>query len=193
MTIDDATLSDTTSGFDRLLSVLDADRDEAGKKFEALRRRLERFFDWRGAIAPDECADHTLDRLAAKIGEGVQVESMEAYTFAIARLVFLEQARRPDARAVSLADAPEEALSAPPVVSTAWNDCLDRCLQALSAEQQRLILRYYAHAKRDKIVDRAALAAELGITVTALRNRAQRLRDRLAIAVSDCVRQRETT
>ncbi|MCC6992516.1 MAG: hypothetical protein IT181_26165, partial [Acidobacteria bacterium] len=135
MAIDDDTLNDSTSGFNRLLRELDADRDEAGKKFEALRRRLERFFDWRGAMAPDECADRTLDRLAAKIGAGVQVESMEAYTFAIARLVFLEQSRRPDARAISLVDAPEEALSAPPVISTEWSDCLERCLQELPAEQ----------------------------------------------------------
>lgn len=193
MAIDDDTLSDTTSGFDRLLAALDADRDEAGRKFEALRRRLERFFDWRGASAPDECADITLDRLAAKIGAGVHVESMEAYTFAIARLVFMEQARRPGARTVSLDDAPNDALSAQPAASTAWSDCLERCLQALPADQQRLILRYYAHARRDKIVDRAALAAELGIAVSALRNRAQRLRDKLATAVSDCVQQRETT
>lgn len=175
------------TGFDRLLALLDRDRDEAGRQFEALRRRLVRFFDWRGAFAPDECADVTLDRLAAKLDAGVAVASINAYTFAIARLVLLEQSRRPDQRAVSLADAPEQALAAPPPTPTTWSDCLDRSLDALTGDERRLILRYYAHTKRDKIDDRAALAAELGITVSALRNRAQRLRDRLERRVADCV------
>jgi len=181
------------AAFDRLLTALDANREEAGKKFEALRRRLERFFDWRGAHAPEECADLTLDRLATKIAEGVVVESIDAYTFAIARLVFLEQSRRPEARAVSIADAPEDALASPVAEPSPWGDCLEQCLQALPADQQRLILRYYAHAKRDKIADHAAMARELGISVTALRNRAQRLRDKLSAAVAACVHRRDTT
>lgn len=181
------------TGFDRLLAVLDGDRDEAGLKFEALRRRLVRFFDWRGAFAPDECADATLDRLAAKLDAGVAVASINAYTFAIARLVLLEQSRRPDQRAVSLADAPDEALAAPLPAPTTWSDCLDRSLDTLTDDERRLILRYYAHTKRDKIDDRAALAAELGITVSALRNRAQRLRDRLERRVADCVQTHGTT
>lgn len=181
------------TAFERLLARLDPDREAAGHRFEELRRRLVRFFDWRGAHAPDECADLTLDRLARKLDEGVTVESLPAYTFAIARLVHLEQARRPDVRAVSLADAPADALAAPAPESTAWPDCLDRALQALDEDQRRLILRYYAHEKGDKVRDHAAFAVELGITVSALRNRAQRVRDRLERAVADCVRAKETT
>lgn len=185
---------DAGTAFDRLLSRLDADRETAGQKFEDLRRRLVRFFDWRGADAPDSCADVTLDRLAQKIDEGVTIASLHAYTFAVARLVHLEQARRPENRAVSLSDAPEDALVAPaPRSATPWHDCLDHALQGLDGDQRRLILRYYAHDKGDKVRDHAALAAELGISVSALRNRAQRVRDRLERAVADCVRTKETT
>lgn len=179
--------------FDTLLARLDADRDVAGLRFEELRRRLVRFFDWRGAQAPDECADITLDRLAAKLDDGVDVSSLHAYTFAIARLVHLEQARHPDARAVSLAVMPEAALSSRPSDPTTWQDCLDEALRALPEDQRRLILRYYSHAGGAKVRDHAQLADELGITVSALRNRAQRVRDRLERAVADCVRAKETT
>lgn len=185
--------SDAGTAFDRLLSRLDHDRETAGQKFEDLRRRLVRFFDWRGADAPDACADITLDRLAQKIDDGVEIASLTAYTFAIARLVHLEQARRPDRRAMSLADAPEDALVAPSPRTTPWHDCLDHALHGLTDDQRRLILRYYAHDKGDKVRDHAALATELGITVSALRNRAQRVRDRLERAVADCVRAKETT
>lgn len=181
------------SSFDGLLAALDPDREAAGRRFEDLRRRLVRFFDWRGALAPDECTDITLDRLATRIADGVEVHALHAYTFAIARLVFLEQARRPDAHAVSLSTVPDDVLAASPTRPNVWGECLDRGLDALGHEQRQLILRYYAHDRRDKIDDRAALARELGITVSALRNRAQRVRDRLEQMVIACVTGSETT
>lgn len=181
------------AAFERLLTRLDPDRDTAGQKFEDLRRRLVRFFDWRGAAVPDECADVTLDRLALRLDDGVPIESLHAYAFAIARLVHLEQTRRPGGRTVSLDEAPDHALAQPARASTPWQDCLEHGLQALPDEQRQLILRYYAHDKQDKIRDHARLASELGITVSALRNRAQRVRDRLERSVAECVRARETT
>ncbi len=184
---------DDRAAFERLLTRLDADRETAGQRFEDLRRRLVRFFDWRGADVPDECADITLDRLAQKLDAGVPVESLHAYTFAIARLVHLEQGRRAETRAVRLSDAPEHVLVTPSTEATPWLDCLERALHDLPGDQRDLILRYYAHDKRDKIRDHAALAAELGITVSALRNRAQRVRDRLERTVANCVKARETT
>ena len=84
------------SGFARLLARLNPDLDEAGQEYQRLRTRLVRFFDWRGATQPDECADETLDRLARKLEEAeVEVLDVQKYVYGIARLVHLEQRRRP--------------------------------------------------------------------------------------------------
>src|SRR4030095_8986131 len=50
-----------------LLARLDPDPDRAGAAYEALRRALVKFFDWRGARVPEEGADETLDRLARQL------------------------------------------------------------------------------------------------------------------------------
>jgi DNA-directed RNA polymerase specialized sigma24 family protein len=69
--------------------------------------------------------------------------------------------------------------------SRAWC-CFERCLAELPADGRALILEYYAAEGRLKIDGRKRLAAALGLSDTALRNRAQRLRDRL----ERCVRRR---
>ena len=55
--------------FAQLLDCLDADRERAGEKYEALRRTLIRFFVWRGAPFPEEHTDETFNRLARKLGQ----------------------------------------------------------------------------------------------------------------------------
>ena len=54
---------------------LDANPEQAAEEYEELRRRLIRFFEWRGARFPDEHADEVLNRLARKLVEGVAVHS----------------------------------------------------------------------------------------------------------------------
>src|SRR5699024_6433909 len=44
-------------GFARLLGRLHSDPDIAAQEYERLRRTLVKFFDWRGAWPPEECAD----------------------------------------------------------------------------------------------------------------------------------------
>ena len=177
----------------RLLQYLDPDAEEAGRKFEELRRGLVRFFDWRGVHVPEECADICLDRLAKRILDGEQVVSVPAFTFGIARLVLLEHGRRKDVRTLSLDDAPDTALAVDPPRSAPWIDCMEAGLATLPGDARALIVRYYTGERREKIDDRAALARELGITVPALRNRAQRLRDRLERVVSECVAKKSST
>jgi DNA-directed RNA polymerase specialized sigma24 family protein len=166
---------------------LDPDTERAGAAYEALRRALIAFFAWRGAGTPDELADEVLDRLAARLGEGVAVENVPRFARGIARLVLLEYWRRPDARPGSLddggvthpfaADPPEDVL----------HGCLERCLSELPREGRELILGYYGAHGRLRIEGRKRLAAAVGASETALRNRAQRLRDRLERCVLGCV------
>jgi hypothetical protein len=64
----------TQSAFDRMLAELDPDRERAGEKYEQIRQKLMKFFQWRGcsSSAAEEHTDRTIDRVARKVEEGAE-------------------------------------------------------------------------------------------------------------------------
>src|SRR5713226_3765823 len=92
----------TADTFSQLLLRLDANPEQAAEEYEELRRRLIRFFEWRGARFPDEHADEVLNRLARKLVEGVAVKNVGSYCYEIARLVLLEALKSIDSKHASL-------------------------------------------------------------------------------------------
>lgn len=170
-----------------LLARLGPDPETAGVEFERLRRTLTRFFDWRGSAWPEECADETLDRLARKLDEGVDVQNISAFASGIARLV-LHEAARASSRTVGFEGL--DPIPAPPVEAPEDRPiaaCLDKCLAELSKDGRQLVLDYYAERGRHRIESRQRSARRLGLTESALRSRVQRLRDRLEVCVRACL------
>lgn len=186
----------TAETFSRLLFSLDADHEQAGEKYEDLRRTLIRFFEWRGAPFPEEHADEAVNRVARKLGEGVEIQNIRAYCHEVARLVFLETTKSADSRKESL----EAVKSEPAAADTSEENtekevrltCLDDCLLTLPRENAELILEYYRYEERRHGERRQALAKRLGLQRDALANRAQRLRDKLQNCVVNCVRRKST-
>jgi DNA-directed RNA polymerase specialized sigma24 family protein len=176
-------------GLERLLSRLDSDRDRAAAEYQRLRVTLEKFFDWHCAWPPEECADETLDRLASKLATEVEIVDVRAYARGIARLVLLEWRRRP--APVSMDERfghaePRVPPAADDYDGEAFHACFDRCLAALSVESHAIVLEYYGAERRAKIDNRRRLAQRLGISESALRNRVQRIRNRLEQCVQGC-------
>ena len=188
----DAALSE--SAFNRFLASLDADRERAGVRYEALRVGLVRLFDWRGAYDPQTCADETIDRVIRKVGAGETIRDIPTYCQGVARLVLLETLRAQQRQGVHLDDVPPQKIAVEPVSfdepDEVSQQCLRHCLQSLPAAHRNLILRYYQDERRAKINQRVALAAELGIPLNALRNRAQRLRAKLEECIHGCLRKK---
>ena len=154
-----------------------------------LRRRLIKFFEWRGAFFPEELADETLNRTARKIDEGEEIEkNVTALALGVAHFVFLETTKHPNNRRTPLEDLIP--VAAPPDQGGEDDDLravyLRECLRGLSKENRELIIEYYGEEGRAKIEDRKALAEKLGISLNALFSRAKRIRDRL----EQCVTQR---
>jgi len=178
------------AAFTSLLARLGPDADRAGTAYEDLRRALVSLFRWRGAATPEECADETLDRLAAKIHAGVSVEDVPRFARGIARLVLLEQWRSPHPEALAEDHEPLAPARLPDEDEEVLHQCLDSCLGELDAEARGLILSYYAAEGRTRIDSRKAMAASLGLSESALRNRAQRLRDRLERCLTSCLASR---
>ena len=178
----------TAEAFAKLLACLDPDAETAGEKYEAIRQKLVKFFDWRGAHFPEDCADETLNRVTRKIDEGDVIQDVATYCHGVARLVFLETLKSADGKRTDFEELPP--LVAPePVVeeSNARQECFNRCLRELPAASQQVLLQYYQDEKRSKINNRLSLAERLGIPLNALRNRVQRLRDKLEQCIHQCL------
>lgn len=178
----------TSESFGKLLARLDKDVDVAGEKYEALRRMLVKFFEWRGAPFPDEHADETLNRVTRKLEEGLDVRDISAYCYGVARLLYLETSKSPDSRRSSISELDAAVAPEPDSPSDEHRlRCFEQCLGSLPTDGRRLITEYYEHDRREKIDARRGLAERLGIPLNALRSRATRIRDKLETCVNECM------
>jgi DNA-directed RNA polymerase specialized sigma24 family protein len=181
----------TQEAFDRLLARLDADRDKAGQKYVCIRHKIVKYFEWYGAPYPDREADETINRVARRIGEGQEINNLNAYFYGVARLVFAESVRARQKEQEAVECAPPLELSEPDTdtESEKRRSCLDLCLRALSKEKRDLIMEYYQDEKGKKIERRRRLANLLGVTLNTLRLRAHRIRSDLETCVRQCIEQ----
>lgn len=176
----------TREGFEALLAQLDPDRERAGERYEAIRRKLVRLFEWRGCETPEDLTDETFNRVARRMAEGIELRSSDPYGYfcGVAHLVYKEVLRKScrehrvlDSGALSSpADLPE-ALEA----SDHQLEVLRQCLDRLPREQRELVLRY--HQGENNIRNRQTFARELGIPLNALRIRVHRVRRKLETCV----------
>jgi DNA-directed RNA polymerase specialized sigma24 family protein len=182
----------TPQAFEKLLASLDASRDRAGEKYEQLRSRLVKFFEWRGCPSPDDQADEALNRVTRKLEEGEQVHDLYRYTAGIARRLVLEMFKQQEKAHVALRHLSALQEVTADVHADRRDDCLERSLRRLPRESRMLILEYYQVDCCARIEHRKALAEQLGIPVNALRIRVHRLRTRLEKQVGECMRQSST-
>lgn len=176
--------------FERLLGVLDPDRERAAEAYETLRQKLVRFFEWRGAGVPQDLADRVVDRVSRKLAEGETIrEKPSAYFYGVARNILREHWDEKKRERAALRALPREDPSGnPDPVLEQRLRCLERCLDALSAENRGLITRYYHGETRRKIENRKNLAGSLAIPLNALRIRACRLREKIERCVVECLK-----
>jgi DNA-directed RNA polymerase specialized sigma24 family protein len=186
----------TQTGFDKLLALLDADRERAGAKYESLRVRLIKLFEWRNCETPEELADAVFDRVVRKIEAGERIQNVEAYAVTVAQFVIKEDGRSRTRLAQSIEDNPRienllvaEGPAPPDETDEARLACLDRCLAQLADEQRRLVTAYYDTDERTMIEARKRLAASEGISPNSLRIRVCRLKARLEECARACCRE----
>jgi len=158
---------------DHLASLLAALGPQAADRYEQLRWRLARLFEWERSVDPEALADEALDRLARRLAESEPVERIESYLFGIARLLLREEAARNVRQRSKLAEFARARTRLSLPASDELAERLSRCLAMLAPEQRRILLSYYQDKQRER------LAAELGLQMNALRNRALRLREKL--------------
>ena len=179
----------TADAFDELLRRFHPERECAGAEYEALRRRLLRFFEVRGSESPEEDADETLNRLARKVVEGEQIQRLWPFALAIARFVNREGRRRRwivgNAQRLLRYGTCEPAAVA--VEEERRARCWQRCLSRLSPPKRELLEAYYQVTGSPTGERREALATERGLSVNGLRIQVFRIKASLRSCAARCV------
>lgn len=176
----------TQESFDALLAWLDPDREQAGQKYEDIRRRLIKIFTCRGCATPEDLADESINRVMRRLND-IREEytgDRALYFFGVANRVFLEYRKNPPPPARMPVPESSEDMEREYV-------CLEHCVESLQPKNRELVIRYYQQEKRAKIDDRKQLAAQLGIALNALRIRAHRIRTNLQRCMQECLEQQE--
>lgn len=191
--------------FNKLLSILDADREQAAIKYENIRQKLITFFRCRNCHSPEDCADTTFKRVAKKISEGIEIYTSDPYSYfcGVARKILLEY-RQEQSKLFSLSDnlssiehlsyyQPINQLGEEQLSSEQQIQCLEQCLKSFPMQSRRLIVQYYQGETSLKIKNRNKLAQQLGISINSLRIQALRIRQKLRKCVINCHRQLSAT
>lgn len=178
----------TQAAFDGFLATLDRDRDKAGEKYEYIRLKLLKYFQWCGSDAPDIDADETINRVTRKIEEGQDVYNLTGYIYGVAKLVQAESLKRRNQKRAFDEESFVELTSLGVEVEVAnYHECLELCLRCLSDEDREVITEYYRYKKTEKIDCRKRLAARLGISLNTLRVKMHRQRMSLEACVEKCL------
>jgi DNA-directed RNA polymerase specialized sigma24 family protein len=178
------------TGFDKLLGLLDADRETAGAKYESLRVRLVKYFEWRNCEMAEELADTVFDRVIKKLSEGEEIQNVNAYATTVAQFVFMEFSRSREHLAENIEDNPNIAIEETP--EDEKNErrfvCLEKCLAEFSDENRKLIIAYYDTDEKTMIAARKRLSDAMDISLNTLRIRVCRLKSKLEDCTFDCCR-----
>jgi DNA-directed RNA polymerase specialized sigma24 family protein len=173
-----------------LLDSFSVDPSEAARFYEQQRIRLIRHFARESCPAPEELADECFNRAGRKLAAGEIVPDVARLLSGIARMLVLEDRRSPQRRIIPLTEAVEIQLrpARPPEPGREQAlRCMDRCLSTIPSAHRDFLYRYYVGDAGERIRNRQRMAAELGLTLNALRNRALRARERLERCVQDCL------
>jgi DNA-directed RNA polymerase specialized sigma24 family protein len=176
----------TQDAFDALLAWFDSNREQAGKKYEDIRRRLIKIFTSRGCLVAEDLADETINRVAGKVHElaANYTGDPALYFYGVAKRVFQEYLKK------------SATTPTPPPVELPENIehehfCLERCIERLTPQNRDIVLSYYKEERQAKIDYRKIIAEKLGITTTALRIRAHRIRLTLHECIVRCLNEAE--
>ena len=173
------------SGFKTMLGWLDSDSERAGEKYESIRSRLIKIFYARGCHLAEELADETIDRVAGKIDDLVKSYKGDPalYFYGVAKKIFLEFSRQSQPKELPAILTQKETDDQ---YSDVYYDCLEKCLQTLSAEQREFIFDYYNGDKQEKINRRREMMRTMKVTSEVLYIRAFRLRKQLQKCILSC-------
>jgi DNA-directed RNA polymerase specialized sigma24 family protein len=166
--------------FAGLLLKLGKEPLESGARYEALRTRLIFYFRRKCLDFPEDLADEVLDRLARRLAEGTEIDSLTAFALGIARFVAQEQASKPFQIQVLEdtffnnipADSPTESMEE-------RFSGMEHCLNRMTAADVELLEKYYLGDGESLIRARKSISETLKISPESVRQRIFSIRRRM--------------
>jgi|SRR5689334_7758364 len=174
-------LQPSQEAFDKLLAWLDPDRNQAADKYQRIYFRLVRVFATKGRADAEDLADQTFNVVASKIDDLVETYHGEPalFFYGVGKKIHQE----------SLKPKPPLPPPAPPAPSEIEQRfaCLEKCLREVTnADEAKMVLRYHEGEGKARIDNRKKLAAELRISLNALRIRICHTQARLRPCIEKC-------
>jgi RNA polymerase sigma factor (sigma-70 family) len=182
----------TLNALGKLLTLLDSDRENAGFKYENLRRRLIKFFEWRNCESPEDLSDEVFDRILKKINEGEKIQNINAYSVTIAQFVlkeFLRNSKNKNQLIEKVAEIQQLKAKEIDEVDEKFEkqrNCFEKCLEKLSVEDRKFIISYYDTDERTMINSRKKLADEMNVSLNTIRIKACRIKAKLEKCTLEC-------
>jgi DNA-directed RNA polymerase specialized sigma24 family protein len=182
----------TQEDFNNLLGWFSADADEAGRKYEEIRRGLIRFFRFRGCSEAEDLTDETINRIAQKFENLKFDENIKTitYFYSFASKIYLEdysKRKRNDSKTKQIELLIEEKIKSIEPEKSPALDCLEGCLDKEPVEMRNLLLEYYSLEKSEKMQLRKKLAEEQNINMQLLHTRIYRMRNILRDCIKNCL------
>jgi|ERR1700741_1404426 len=181
--------------FEEILAWLNPDRDVAATMYVQLRHDLAKLFIWGRCVDPEGMTDEAFDRVAKKVHGLRQTYEGDPrlYFRAVANNLIKENLKKIKSQ-LSLDDIDLPGPQGSEIeedVAAKLEECLEHCLQKLSAEKREMICSYYAKEKQAKIDHRNELAQKFGISLETLRVRVFRIRESMAECIERCLKNKE--
>jgi RNA polymerase sigma factor (sigma-70 family) len=177
--------------FDDLLAWLNPDRDLASTTYLNLRNSLLRIFAWNRCADPEGMTDETFDRVARQVPTLRETfkGNPKLFFYGVANNLIKEYRKKVKSHVpiegIDLAGDPPQEVEEE--TSERRTECLSRCLRKLPEDKRKLILTYYAKEKQAKIIQRAEMAKQLGVSIESLRVRMLRIRGNLEDCIERCL------
>lgn len=180
--------------FENLLGWLSADREQAGVRYEEIRRGLIRYFRFRGCPDEEALADETINRVAVKIlsfGADRNFETVNFF-YGFAKNIYREylSRRRQEVEFNPAFSYDRANHSDESNIKNRRHQCLENCLKKLPVEEAKLVIRYYSESRIAKIELRKKIAAELGLNAGTLHTKVYRLRNVLKKCIQNCLNEK---
>jgi DNA-directed RNA polymerase specialized sigma24 family protein len=201
----------TKDEFEALLEASDPDRQRAGERYEQMHRHLVTLFRNRGVTSAEEAADETINRVAKRLHEGVEIKTkIESYVRGVAKKVASE-ILEDQTKEVGLNNVEELHLTCTDLAGKKvelgnrnvnpvnYEDeqeirlqrlekCVQKSLLRLELEECSLITKYYLGEKKEKIENKIRLAAGLKCKLGTLKVRAFHIRQKVRRLMEECMK-----
>jgi hypothetical protein len=179
----------TAEALNQLLAALSKNQVAAVAAYTKLRESLIRFFQIKGDSDPEESADVTLDRVALKLSQNIEIPDLTKFSFGVARLVFLERIKIEKKNKIAAAGFYADKLLPKPAAEANDFSSLRECFNHLADAEKQLLREYYIDiSPKDLFARRKQLQHDYDISLSGLRVKVFRLRERL----ENCLKEKLT-